>query len=226
MPEEGVKRLTHDDVLRYEEMLDIVKSAADLGITKIRITGGEPLVRPGITEFIGELSAVEGIDSIALTTNGLLLASMAEGLMEAGLNRVNVSLDTLDPERYHQMTRVGKIEKVFEGIEAAVSAGLEPVKINTVVIKGFNDHEIVSMAEWALKNDLNLRFIEFMPVNDSTFPFEDGFVSSDIIRDTLFERFPGMTAGSLESNGPAENWNVPGFKGSLGVIEAVSHSFC
>ncbi len=226
MPEEGVKRISHEEVLRYEEIIEIVKTAAELGIKKVRLTGGEPLVRPGLSGLISKIADIDGIESIALTTNGLLLPDMAEELANAGLNRVNISLDTLDPESYRRMSRVGRIEKVFEGIEAAVSAGLSPVKINTVIIRGFNDNEVLSMAEWALRNALNLRFIEFMPVNDSTFPFADGYLSSDEIRKTLLSGFPKMEGGLLEGNGPAECWKVPGRKGSLGVIEAVSHAFC
>lgn len=226
MPEEGVQRLSHEDILRYEEIIEVVKASVDMGIKKIRLTGGEPLVRPGIAGLIEQIASVDGIESIALTTNGLKLTTMAQDLAGAGLGRVNISLDTLDPESYRKMTRVGRIENVFEGIEAAVSAGLKPVKINTVIIRGFNDHETVPMAEWALRNGLNLRFIEFMPVNDSTFPFNDGFVSSDEIRSSLFMKYPDMISAKLEGSGPAECWKVPGHEGSLGVIEAVSHSFC
>jgi len=226
MPEEGVHRVLHQDILRYEEIIDIVKASAELGIKKIRITGGEPLVRPGITELIRKVSEIGGIESIAMTTNGLLLAGKAAELAQAGLDRLNISLDTLDPESYRRITRVGRIEKVFEGIEAAVSAGLEPVKINTVIIRGFNEHEVVPMAEWALGNGLNIRFIEFMPVNDKAFPFADGFVSSDDIKETLFSSFADLGEGVIEGNGPAEYWQIPGRSGSVGVIEAVSHSFC
>ena len=226
MPEDGVVRLRHEEILRYEEIIRIAGIAAGIGVRKIRLTGGEPLVRPGIAGLVEKLSAIDGIEDISLTTNGILLADQAEKLAAAGLRRVNISLDTLDPDKYRRITRNGDLERVFEGLEAAISAGLMPVKINVVAIRGFNDDEILPMAEWALENKLNLRFIEFMPVNDSAFPFGSGFYSSDEIREVLFGRFPDLGPDIIEGSGPAVCWSIPGVCGSLGVIEAVSHQFC
>ena len=226
MPEEGVERLSHSDVLRYEEIETVARAAAEAGVTKIRVTGGEPLVRPGVVGLVGLLSAIDGIEDLSLTTNAVRLGEFAGPLAEAGLNRVNISLDTLDPEQFGKITRVGRIEDVFRGIDAARDAGLSPIKVNTVVIRGFNDSELVGLSEWALENSLHLRFIEFMPVNDSSFQFDDRHLSSDDIRRTVFSRFPDMRQCAHSGGGPAVNWKREGVEGSLGVIEAVSHSFC
>jgi cyclic pyranopterin phosphate synthase len=226
MPESGVDRLRHRDILRYEEITDVVKAAADLGVTSVRITGGEPLVRPGASELIKMIADIRGVETVSLTTNGILLQDYAQELADAGLQRVNISLDSLDPDKYRVITRNGGIERVFRGIEAAAEAGLMPVKINSVIIRGFNDHEIIDLSEWALSNDLHLRFIEFMPVNDRIFPFKDGFVSSDEITGRLFSHFDGLVKAGRNGSGPAESWIIPSSKGSVGVIGAVSHSFC
>lgn len=226
MPEEGVARVKHSEVLRYEEIEAVVRAAAELGINKIRLTGGEPLVRPAVVDLVRMLKCIDGVDSISMTTNAILLADLAAPLADAGLDRVNISLDTLQPEAFKQITRLGDIDSVFAGIDAARKAGLSPVKINTVVIRGFNDPEIIDLAEWALQNKLHLRFIEFMPVNDSSFPFNEKFLSSDEVKKMLFKHFPDLRPCNISGSGPALSWRREGLDGSLGVIEAVSHAFC
>ncbi len=226
MPESGVTSLKHPDILRYEEIAEVVKVVAGLGIKKIRLTGGEPLVRPGVSELVRMIKAVNGIENISLTTNAILLAGAAEELAEAGLDRVNISLDTLDPESFKTITRVGNIEDVFNGIAAAKHAGLFPIKINSVIIRGFNDHEIIPLSDWALENHLHLRFIEFMPVNDSSFPFKQSHYPSDDIRTRIFSGFPDLKQCGVYGSGPAQSWCRTGDLGSLGLIEAVSHAFC
>ena len=226
MPAEGISSLPHSDILRYEEIVEVVRAAAACGVTKVRITGGEPLVRPGVCELIRMIRSVEGIENISLTTNGILLARMADDLASAGLDRVNVSLDTLQPDRFTRITRLGRIEKVLDGITAAKAAGLSPVKINSVIIRGFNDDEIIPLSEWALENHLHLRFIEFMPVNDSSFPFAEKHLSSNDIREQLFAGYPDLKQCGVYGSGPAQSWCRAGDKGSLGLIEAVSHAFC
>jgi len=146
MPEEGVQLCSHDEILRYEEIVAVVRAAAELGISKIRLTGGEPLVRLGIVDLVRELAAVPGIEDLAMTTNGTLLARYAADLAEAGLRRVNISLDTLQPARFRAITRRGDLRDTLAGIDAANSAGLTPVKINTVVMRGVNDDEVVESA--------------------------------------------------------------------------------
>ncbi|HAK45952.1 MAG TPA: GTP 3',8-cyclase MoaA [Spirochaeta sp.] len=226
MPAEGIQRMKHSEILRYEEIEAVVRAAADLGVSKIRLTGGEPLVRPGVVDLVRILKSVPGIDNISLTTNAILLEQFAQPLADAGLDRVNISIDTLDAENFKTITRLGDIEKVFAGITAAADAGLTPIKINTVVIRGFNDHEIIDLSDWALQRGLNLRFIEFMPVNDSSFTFDEKFISSDDIREKIFEHYPDMEPCKISGSGPAVNWRRNGDAGSLGIIEAVSHSFC
>lgn len=226
MPAEGVVRMTHTEILRYEEIAAIVRAAADVGISKIRLTGGEPLVRPGVADLVSMLKAVDGITDISMTTNAILLEESAARLADSGLDRVNISLDSLDVEKFRTITRAGDIEKVFSGIEAAEASGLGPVKINTVVIRGFNDDEIIDLADWAFSNSLHLRFIEFMPVNDSSFPFIEKHISSDEIRNLLFQYYPELESCSIIGGGPAISWRRKLDTGSVGVIEAVSHSFC
>lgn len=226
MPEEGVSSLKHSEVLRYEEIVEIVKAAASMGVSKIRITGGEPLVRPGVVDLVRMIDSINGINDISLTTNGILLADYASELAYAGLKRVNISLDTLNSDKFKKITRNGDIEKVLMGIEAARAAGLSPIKINTVIIRGFNDQEIIPLSQWALQNDLHLRFIEFMPLNDSSLLFDDKYLSSDDIKQAIFSNFSNLKQCRVTGCGPAETWSLDGGKGSLGLIEAVSHSFC
>ena len=226
MPEKGVQRVDHSDILSYEEIQYFAETAVACGIKKIRLTGGEPLVRPGIVNLVEKLAETDGIDEISMTTNAVLLEELAGPLAEAGLSRVNISLDTLKPEKFCYITRRSGLDRVFAGIDAAKRAGLTPIKINTVVIRGFNDEEIIELAEWALKNSLNIRFIEFMPLNKQSFPFNERYISSAEIRDLIFSHFPGLKPGSVKGNGPAVSWSENSFGGSIGFIEAVSHSFC
>nr|MCR5088802.1 radical SAM protein [Oscillospiraceae bacterium] len=167
MPEDGICKKQHEEMLSQEEMLDAVRAAAALGIRKLRITGGEPLIKPGIVELCREASAVEGIGEICITTNGVMLTKLAAALREAGVMRLNISLDTLDAEKYHYITRCGELKQALAGIEAALDAGFDKVKINTVLIGGFNDDEIATLAELTRKYPIDVRFIELMPMYDS-----------------------------------------------------------
>jgi len=151
MPEEGVQLRTHEEILRYEEIARIVRVGSELGFTKVRLTGGEPLVRPGIERLVAMIAQIPGLNDVAMTTNGILLARYAHALAAAGLDRVNVSLDSLDPKRFHEITRWGSLDDVLRGLQAAEEAGLTPIKINTVVIRGLNDEEVPALAGWAAK---------------------------------------------------------------------------
>ena len=164
MPEEGVKFIPHASILRYEEIVRIVRVAVGMGMKHVRLTGGEPLVRADIVELVRQLAAIPGLDDLSMTTNGILLERYAEPLAEAGLKRVNISLDTLRPERFRRITRLGTLEKVLRGREAALKAGLKPVKINVVVVRGLNDDEVVDLARLSLEEDWHVRFIEVMPL--------------------------------------------------------------
>ena len=223
MPPEGIKSLSHNEVLRYEEIVTIVRAAAELGISKIRLTGGEPLVRLGLADLVRMIANIERIDDIALTTNGLLLRKYAASLKEAGLKRVNVSLDSLREGRYKQITRIGNLNEALDGIEAAKEAGLEPVKINMVVIQGLNDDEILDFAKLSLNKGWHVRFIEPMPFTaDTKFSFVP---ISEIVAqlNTLGNMEPYLPG---DGNGPAKYFKYKGAQGTIGFISPISECFC
>jgi cyclic pyranopterin phosphate synthase len=226
MPADGIELTSHGDILSYEEIYTIAKAAAELGIDKLRITGGEPLVRLGLPQLIEMLAGIETINDIALTTNGVLLADYAAELKAAGLKRVNISLDTLKPDRFRQITRGhSELRQVLEGIEAAWKVGLEPVKLNMVVMSGINDDELIDFAAKTIDEGWNVRFIELMPVagNGDSAP---RFVSAGEMKERL------APLGKLEpclpsvGNGPAKYFRLPGAKGTIGFITPVSEHFC
>jgi cyclic pyranopterin phosphate synthase len=223
MPAEGVKNLSHNDVLRYEEIATVARAAAELGINKLRLTGGEPLVRLGITDLVRMLSAIDGIDDIALTTNGTLLRRYASELKEAGLKRVNISLDSLQKDRYNQITRIGKLDDALEGIAFAKEIGLNPVKVNMVVIRGINDDEVTDFARLSIDQEWNVRFIEPMPFVDGT---QFSFVPISEVTERLkvlgeMEPYP-----SSNGNGPAKYYKFAGATGTIGFISPMSECFC
>ncbi len=227
MPEEGVVWLPHDDILRYEEIERIVRVGVGLGIDRVRVTGGEPLVRRGVVEFIGRLAAIQGLQDISLTTNGVNLPEMAGALASAGLRRVNISLDTLQPERFAQVSRVDAHAKVLAGVEAALAAGLHPVKLNVVVLRGFNDDEVADFAALTLTRPVHVRFIELMPLGESGKIEEDRFVASAEIKARLERVRPLLAPPPVPGQGPAEyfQWGE-GAVGTVGFISAISEHFC
>ena len=174
MPEEGIQLMEHSDIISFEEIVDVVKISVGLGIDKVRITGGEPLVRKGIVDLVAMITKIPGIVDFGLTTNGILLKKYAKGLKEAGLHRVNVSLDTLNPQRYNQITRLGKIEDVLQGIAKAQKVGLTPVKINCVIKKSSQEPDAIEVAEFCKKNNLQIRFIRQMDLSMGHFSIVDG----------------------------------------------------
>lgn len=220
-----ISSLSHDDVLCYEEIYRVVQAAAGLGINKIRLTGGEPLVRLNLDKLVEMLAQMGGIDDISLTTNGILLNKYAVELKEAGLKRVNVSLDTLKEDRFKRITGGDKLRDVLNGIEAAKKAGLDPVKINTVVLRGINDDEIIDFARMITAEGWHVRFIEFMPIGT---PEVEAFrmVSTQEIRKCI------QSLGKLESytgktgNGPARYYRLPGAEGTIGFISPITEHFC
>jgi cyclic pyranopterin phosphate synthase len=226
MPEEGVSKLLHQDILTYEELLKLAKLAVGLGIEKIRLTGGEPLVRKGITDFIRSLKEIPGIRDISLTTNGVLLSEQAEDLWQAGIRRIKISLDTLDREKYKEITRVDCFDRVWEGIQKAEAIGFTPIKLNMVVMKGVNDDEILSFGRLSREKPYHLRFIEFMPVGADTNWRSDRFLSSE---ETLKKL---MTLGDLTAingggfDGPAKRMAYSGAEGEIGLISPLSEHFC
>ena len=230
MPPEGVIWRPHGEILRYEEIETVVRAAAGLGITKVRLTGGEPLVRPGIADLVRMLARIPGIDDLAMTTNGILLARHAAALAGAGLQRVNVSLDTLRPERFERITRRGRLEDVLDGIEAARQVGLEPIKINTVVIRGMNDDEAVDLARKTMESGWNIRFIEMMPVGNGVLAdseWHEQVVTGKEIRQRIEAALGELEPAKMSTgDGPACYYRLPGASGTLGFITPISEHFC
>ncbi len=179
MPEDGVSLLNHKDILSFEEIINIVKAGVKLGIDKIRLTGGEPLVRKGITELVSMIAKIEGVKDFGLTTNGVLLEKFAADLAEAGLHRINISLDTVNPEKFHQITRGGDIKQVFKGIDAAKNAGLLPVKINCIVNNSSDENDAKEVADFCDKNDLKIRYIHLMKLDEGDFSVIEGGEGGD-----------------------------------------------
>lgn len=227
MPDGAVK-LSHNDILRYEEIEEVIRAAAQEGITRIKVTGGEPLVRRGAVDFIRRVKAIPGIEQVTLTSNGILLGENAEKLAQAGLSAVNVSLDTLREDVFQQITGSPDLKKVRQGIEAALAAGLR-VKINVVPQKDVNEDELTELAEYAHLSGKNgspvdVRFIEMMPIGMGK--ASRGVSGDDVFR-RLEERFGRLTPDHTKhGNGPARYYKARGFEGSFGFISPVSHSFC
>ncbi len=217
MPAEGVPPKTHDEVLRYEEIARLVRVAAGLGIGRVRLTGGEPLVRRGVVDLVARIAATPGIDDISMTTNGTLLAQHAADLARAGLRRVNVSLDTLDPDRFRAVTRLGRLEDALAGIRAAADAGLAPIKINVVVMGGGNDDEVAAFARRTVSDGWNVRFIEVMPIGEGGQSAAGHYVSSATIRAAIEAELGPLEPATLPGNGPARYWRVPGAPGTSRV---------
>ncbi|MEE9910774.1 MAG: GTP 3',8-cyclase MoaA [Deltaproteobacteria bacterium] len=227
-PKEGVSLKGHEDILRYEEIIRIVSQAVKLGMIKIRLTGGEPLVRRGFVEFAKDLKKIEGLQDISLTTNGILLEQYADSIFQAGITRINISLDSLDKEKYFQITRGGNLDDVFRGIAAAEKAGFYPIKINTVVLKGFNDSEVVDFAQLALTKAFQVRFIEIMPISDVNANQPDDFLPTNQLFTRISQHFQlePLAGKKSKSDGPARIYKVKGGLGEIGFINPVSDHFC
>ncbi len=223
MPEEGICKVEHKDILSLEEIYDIAKVFVSLGVNKIRLTGGEPLARKGIVGLVEKIAKLDGISDLAMTTNGILLKKYAKDLKSAGLNRVNISLDTLDENKYSQITRGGRLSDVLEGIEAAKSIGLTPIKINTVLIGGFNVDEIEELVNLTRTEEIDVRFIELMPVGEASKWAEENFISNEVILDKVnaLEKVE-----RLDPSSPAVYYKLPGAKGRVGIINPISCKFC
>lgn len=221
MPPEGVKKQEHRQILSLEEMEEIAREAVGMGVQKIRLTGGEPLVRRGMLSLCRELKQIPGLRELDLTTNGLLLPPMAGELKAAGVDRVNISLDTLDPEKYRRITRGGRLEDALAGIRAARDAGLTPLKLNCVLIGGFNDDEISALASLTEREAMEVRFIELMPIGDSAGFAPEAYLPCEAVLERLpqLERLP-------EDSGVAERYRLPGAAGAIGLIRPLSRCFC
>ncbi|WP_127531177.1 GTP 3',8-cyclase MoaA [Paenibacillus kobensis] len=227
MPEEGVQFTDASNLLSYDDITEVVRTAAGLGITKLRITGGEPLVRPGLDGLIRQMSSIPGISDISLTTNGLLLAKQADALRDAGLNRVNISLDTLDSARFRFIARRGELRRVMEGIEAAGRAGFDPIKLNCVLLRGVNEDEIGSFLQMAMEQPLHIRFIEYMPIGHA----DDNWRNHYLPLARVLEVADSMglqyrNRDDMRGNGPSDDYELIGGKGSFGLIHPISDEFC
>ncbi len=219
MPAEGVSNCPEE--LSREELLRALEAAAGLGIRKLRITGGEPLVRRDIVELCTDAAALDGIQELCITTNGTLLPELARPLKEAGVRRVNISLDTLDKKKYAAISRCGSLDQAWKGLEAALDAGFEKIKLNAVLIGGFNDNEIPALAELTKQYPVDLRFIELMPMVDSEEFGPEAFIPCSTVLEKLPEAQPVEQDG-----GVAKLYRLPGAQGNLGLISPVSAHFC
>ena len=221
MPADGVCKKQHEEMLTEDETITAIRAAASLGITKLRITGGEPLVKKNILSICERAARVPGIREICITTNGTLLPSLAHPLREAGVSRVNISLDTLDADKFRYISRCGELSQAVDGIRAALEAGFDKVKLNTVLIGGFNDDEIPALAELTRHYPLDVRFIELMPMYDSGDFGAEAFIPYTVVLDKLPELVPADPDG-----GVAKLYQLPGAQGSIGLISPVSAHFC
>lgn len=221
MPAEGIEKRSHEEMMSAEETIAAVKAAVSLGISKIRITGGEPLVKRGIVRLCEKIASVDGVNELCITTNGTMLDNFASDLKSAGVNRVNISLDTLDSRKFSYITRLGNIDDVFRGIDAAFEAGFDKVKINTVLMGGFNDDEIEAFVNLTKDRPLDVRFIELMPIGGGMNFERAGFISSEQIL---------LKAPQLENlklhDGVADMYRLPEAEGRVGLIKTISCGFC
>jgi GTP 3',8-cyclase len=227
MGEDGVEQLSHSDILSYEEIMRVVEAGVELGISKIRITGGEPLIRKGIVRLVKNIAALDGIKDLAMTTNGILLPRFAGKLKNTGLRRVNISLDTLKVELYNKITRCGHLQQVLDGIEAALTEGLKPVKLNFVLMKGVNDQEVLDFLQLACTKELHVRFIEYMPIGDHDSSYNDHYLPLTFVEEVAKKAGLPLTPVPLPGGaGPAESYIIPGSKGTIGLIHPISKHFC
>jgi cyclic pyranopterin phosphate synthase len=225
MPAEGIHKLHHREIMTYEELHRIARLAVSLGIEKIRITGGEPLVRKDLVGFLADLTAIDGLKELVLTTNGIFLRKLAPELRRAGVDRVNVSLDSLKPETFATITRGGHLAKVLDGIKAAEEAGFPPVKINVVVVRGTNDSELLDFAALTVRSPHQVRFIEYMPTSLAP-DWSSAFVSGQEIFERISRVYSLEPLESTQSAGPARLCRIPGGRGTLGIITPISSHFC
>jgi cyclic pyranopterin phosphate synthase len=225
MPEHMQFRPRHE-LMSDEEILFLVKVGASLGVDKIRLTGGEPTIRPGVVELVRQMAAIPGIRDVAMTTNALLLEELAQPLADAGLKRVNISIDTIDPERFKRITRWGDVDDVWRGIAAAESAGLLPVKLNCVVTRGFNEEDVTDLARLTLENEWEVRFIEMMPFGEVSDFQLSHVVSFREIRQNVEKVFGPLEEATYDFVDPSRPFRIPGATGTLGFISSVTEPFC
>jgi len=225
VPRELVPKLSHADILTYEEILRVVRVATRLGISKVRVTGGEPLVRKGVYRFLKLLVATEGLKDVSLTTNGVLLAENLEKIQAAGISRINISLDTLSPTKYRDITGFDEFDRVWRGIEKAHKMGFYPIKLNIVALKGINDTELIEMAQLSFRYPFHIRFIEYMPIGQSDFK-PDALLLAPEIKSRISAIGKLIPVQGAEHDGPAQRYKFEQAKGEIGFIAALSQHFC
>ncbi len=226
MPSGVVSRLKHEEILTYEEILRLVRIATELGIDKVRVTGGEPLVRKGIYDFLSELGSIEKITDLSITTNGILLKDNIKKLKTAGIKRLNISLDTLKKNRYEKITGFDGFQNVWEAIFTAQHMGFNPIKINTVVMKGINEDEIADLAKLSINNPFHIRFIEYMPMGTDHVPFHIHYMPNTIIKSRLEKQGDLVSVTRHKGDGPAKRYKFKGAAGEIGFISPISDCFC
>ena len=226
MPEEGIFFQSHDEILTYEEILRIVELSVKKGIRKVRVTGGEPFVRKGVVGFIKKLYEIDQIEEVSITTNGILLSEYAEGIKKNGIGRINISLDSLKPERFHDITGRDAFDQVWEGIEKAEQLGFSPIKINVVAMRGVNDDEIIDFARLTVSRPLHVRFIEIMPIGEHNRWSSEKFLSIEEIHNKIKHLGQLLPIAAGPMDGPASRFRLEHGKGEIGFIGAFSHQFC
>ncbi len=225
-PVQELVKLRHTDILRYEELLRLARVAVTVGIKKIRVTGGEPLIRSGVESFLEALGAIPGLEEICLTSNGVLLSEKAEALWRAGIRRLNISLDSLQPERFARITGGGRLADVLAGLRLATAIGFHPIKINCVVLRGVNDDEVLDFARLSLAYPWHIRFLEFMPIGHTRRHWEEYFLPMSQIQTRLRSLGPLQRLPSAANGGPAVRYRFADAPGEIGFISPVSRHFC
>ncbi|MEX1197430.1 MAG: GTP 3',8-cyclase MoaA [Pseudohongiellaceae bacterium] len=223
---EDMQFLPREQILSLEEIETVARAFTELGVDKIRITGGEPMVRKDVMKVFNDIGALPGLRELLLTTNGNQLVKFAEPLREAGVSRINISIDSLDPERFRRISRVGKLENVLAGIEAAQAQGFEHIRLNAVIMRGYNDDEILDLTRFALERGLDIAFIEEMPLGEaSDHEREDTMVTNDEVRERIQGEYE-LVPSTANTAGPSRYWRIPGHDSRIGFISPVSHNFC
>ena len=225
VPQDLIPRVDHEEVLRYEEILHVIKVAIELGVTKVRITGGEPLVRKGVYDFLMQLSGIKGVGEITLTTNGVTLKDHLDRIWSAGIRRINISLDTLKRQKFKDITGRDLFGRVWDGILSALEIGFNPVKLNVVALRGFNDDELIDFARLSIKHPLHVRFIEHMPIGKTRMKVGPPLLVPEI-KDNVRNLGPMQAVERKSDDGPAQRFKFEAARGEIGFISALSHHFC
>jgi len=226
MPAIGMKFQPRDEMLTDDELIQVIGAFSDIGFTKFRLTGGEPTVRPHLDEIVRAIKQFPNVEEVTMTTNALLLGRIADKLADAGLDRINVSLDTLDPDRFKAITRGGRFDMVWEGILAAERAGMTPIKVNTVVVRGQNEQDVAELARLTIDKPWQMRFLEIMPMEGVGMVYDEGLVTSEETQARLEFTFGPLEHVASPPGDPARVWRIPGAAGTIGFISPISEPFC